>query len=129
MIEEDIPTFLASDSAFSAIAGSRVYFRRVPRKPLYPAVIYHRISTELDRGVAGATGRTIARFQFDCRAESAITAKKLARALRDRLDDFIGTMGSTTVRNTAIDGESDDEFDSEAKTYRTLVDALITYED
>lgn len=129
MIESDIPTFVTDDETINSLIDGRIYFARLQSESTYPAIIYHRISTIRDRTVSGSNGRTIARFQFDCVAESGTETKQLAAAILARFDDYSGALGSTTVRNSVVDSERDDSFDRDARTYRTIIDILITYDE
>jgi hypothetical protein len=99
---ESLRAFLLADATIAGLLVSdgmgRIYPDELPQGPTYPAVRYTLIS-ELDNYASqGAVQLTRIRYQIDCYAPRARDARTVARALRDRLRGFKGTMGEHQVQ-------------------------------
>ncbi len=124
-IETEIVTRLEDDAGVGAEAGNRIYPILLPQRPIYPAIVYHRVSGPRLHHLTGSSGRAMPRIQINCWAETLVAAQALADAVRASLDGFIGKL--TTLKAVCrIDNESWD-YDDEAKKYRVIQDYLINH--
>ncbi len=124
-IETEIVTRLEDDAGVGAEAGNRIYPILLPQRPIYPAIVYRRISGPRLHHLTGSSGRGVARIQIDCWAKTYVAAQALAAAVRASLDGFTGKL--TTLDATCkLDNEIDD-YDDEAKVYRVIQDYLINH--
>lgn len=126
MIEEDLVAFLSGDSEIAQRVSDRLYPALLPQGASGQSIVYTLISGRRDRTIEGANGIARLRLQLDCRAAKYGDVKRLALAVRRRLNDYRGRMGNSTVLNTVVDGEND-FYDPEAELHRVSQDVIITY--
>jgi len=112
MIHTAIYDELAADAAVAALVVSRIYRAgHVPERPLYPYIVYQQVSGPHEHHQGGGAGLTQPRFQVTCWARSSSSAHTLAKAVREAIDAFRGSMGTSpnqvTVRSTSIENELD----------------------
>jgi hypothetical protein len=125
-IEAAIRQYLLSQPATTNLIADRLYPMVLPQPPTLPSVTYSRVSRS---GVRDLTGVAywVSRFQFSCWAERYSEAKNVAQAVRQALEDYVGTMGVFRI----IGSGSVNEIDlSEPDTglYHVPVDVLITHQ-
>lgn len=109
-VSEDLRTFTIADAAVAALIADRMHELHVPQSELKPHVYYARVSTEDERAMDSAVGEEPFRnlFAIDCWARTPEDADTLAGAIRDRLNNYRGTMGSRTVQGVFVSSQSDD---------------------
>lgn len=100
-------TYVLADAAVTALAGVRMYPRKLPQGPTLPAIAYQRIDTRRLHDMAGADGLPRARVQLSMWATSAAAAEELAAAVLVRLDGYKGAWGSVTVGSCLCVGDGD----------------------
>lgn len=76
---------LVADTPVAAIAGTRIYPRRLPQGATLPAVVYHKVGGADETGLAGLQGVGHQRFQVDAYATTKLVADQLATAIRDAM--------------------------------------------
>lgn len=123
-MEEDLISRLLADSSVSAQVGSRVVPNVAPTDYQGPYIVMQVISDNPDHHAQGP-GLDRARIQLDSYARTYANAKTTARAARDSLDGFIGTMGSTTVLYIAYDSHQD-IWEDDAQMHRVSMDFIVT---
>lgn len=123
MIEEALVSILQNDSGVNAIT-TRVYPVDLPQNPVFPAVIYMKISGMRDHALSGPTGHAHPRFQIEAWATTYSAAKGLARAIRQALDGYSGTVGDVEIGSILIESERD-FYEPEVKCHRTIMDFMI----
>ena len=86
------------------LVGSRIYPLRLPQGATLPAIRYQRISTPRYHAMGGDSNLSSPRMQLDIFAETYGSAKAVSEALRKKLQNFSGTMGTTSVNvsNVAV---------------------------
>ena len=100
-------TYLTADAGVSALVGSRVGFGHASHGDDLPYVIAQQVSRDDKRHMAAATGKAIARFQFDCYAVLPDDAHAVGDALRTALHGFRGSMGDVFVSSCSLENEID----------------------
>lgn len=103
-------TFVLADATVTALAGVRMYPRKLPQGPTLPAIAYQRIDTRRLHDLDGPDGLPRARVQLSMWAASVADAEALAAAVRARLDGYRGAWGDVTVGSCLCvsDGDLDD---------------------
>lgn len=127
-LESDFRSYLLADSNISALVGTRIYGGKLPQDVTYPAISYARISGERVHKLTGAGDRAVPRIQYDCWAESYTGAKALADLLRQRLNGASGTIGSTVVGMSRLDGERE-FYDDGGVVHRVSLDFFVSYQE
>jgi len=70
-----------------------------------PAVTIHVISADHEHHMLAAAGKVQGRIQVDCHASTPLAAEALAEEVRQSIDGFRGTIGSTFVSTCHLDSE------------------------
>jgi hypothetical protein len=123
MIESGLRTILINDSTISAIT-TRCYPVMIPQSPVYPLILYTKISGMRDHALEGPSGMAHPRFQIEAWAETYDEAKGLSEAIRSALDGYTGTSDSTYIGSCLLDSERD-IYESEIDVFRILQDYII----
>ena len=126
-MEEDLTALFLADAGISAEAGDRVNWAERPQEESLPAVILWKIGGSRDMTMDGPSGLVESRLQVDCWAADALTAKRLALAVINLLQNFKHSVhGGTSFQGGFIDGERD-SFENEAGSayHRVTLDARI----
>lgn len=133
LIEEAIFAHLSADAGVSAAVSDRVYPVELPRPPLYPAIVYHRISAPREHTHDGSAKFASPRFQFDCLAGTFLEARRIQEAVRVALDGFKGTMGGVggvEVHGAFVEDDRSDletGADDELGVYSMSIDVVIEH--
>jgi len=108
---EDLNAFLTADAGISAIAGSHIYSQNLPQKSAtstnLPAAVVSQVSGMRPSSMEGANGLNDARYTVSCMSLDYLTTKRLSQAVRQRLSEFQGTIGSTVILVITLDTERD----------------------
>ena len=129
--------FLLADADIAAAVGSsRVFPVVLPQEQNgQTSIVYTRISGRGDHHMQGPSGLDRVRVQVDAWAVEPDAADELARAVKARLDGYLGPMpmdGSppveVTVQGVFLDSARDD-YDSNAKMHRVSQDFMIWFEE
>lgn len=127
MIESAIRHILVNDATVKTLT-TRIFPVTIPQDPIYPLILYTKISGMRDHILQGPSGFAHPRFQIDAFAETYTAAKSLANAIRKALDGYRGTVLDTRIGSCLIDSERD-IYESEIKIYRVSQDYLIWCEE
>lgn len=127
MIESAIRHILVNDATVKTLT-TRIFPVTIPQDPIYPLILYTKISGSRDHILQGPSGFAHPRFQIDAWDESYTGAKSLANAIRKALDGYRGTVLDTRIGSCLIDSERD-IYESEIKIYRVSQDYLIWCEE
>src|SRR5262245_3914279 len=100
MIRSDLRNYLTT-------VCSRVYPVVLPQGVALPAITYSRVTGGHDHNLKSATGSAIPTFELNCLALSYQQADELAEAVRQKMQGFSGTLGTSEVRSTILDDEAD----------------------
>ncbi|MDA3835853.1 MAG: DUF3168 domain-containing protein [Spirochaetales bacterium] len=127
MIESALRYILINDATVSAIT-TRCYPVMLPQYPVYPLILYTKISGDRDHHLQGPSGHAHPRFQVEAWSESYTGAKTLADAIRKALDGYSGTAAGTKIWSALIDSERD-TFESVISVYRVISDWFVWHEE
>jgi hypothetical protein len=128
LLEEGLFALLKADAAISALVGARVYPRRLPDGCVVPALTYSNVGGPRDGTHGGDAGLPRQRFQINCYADDYLTAKKVAKAVSDKLSGYRGACG--TSGTIACDVENGpDGFDDVARRGFVPVDVIIQHQE
>ncbi len=107
-IRSDVRTYLQTLSSVTDLTGARVYPMGAPNSATFPFVTVTRVSSNHYHHTTDATGLVRDRIQLNAFASTAISLNNVCEALRNAMDTYRGTMGTSTVRNCTLEDESDD---------------------
>jgi hypothetical protein len=102
--------------------GTRVYPRKLPQHPTYPALVYQRIS---NTGQNGTSNRKESRWQIGCWAETDVGATALAATVKTGLEEYHAVSQTPAIEWARVVNELDD-YDDEVKACRNIVDVILT---
>lgn len=119
---------LAENSGVNSKVSTRIYPLLLPENnPTLPAITYQRIS---NTATNGSTSLRETRWQINCwakRREGAAgykEAQELAAAVKTALEEYRDTSETPGIKQAYIVNEIDD-YDDDAKVYRTIVDVML----
>ena len=124
-IETEIVARLEDDAGVGAEAGDRIYLKKLPQNPTYPAVVYRSFVVGRLHHLGGVSGWAVKRFQFDCWAKTEIAADALETAVRASLDGFTGKL--TTIKATIRSDSGFSDHEDKTELYRVSQDYIIGY--
>lgn len=112
-----------------ALVGDRVYPRKMPPDPVFPLVLYTRVSTP-PRGLthSGPVGLAEPRIQFDVWATDPLDADAVAEQLRLAVHGFRGSMDDVVVGSAQVVNDFDAD-DPDTGLFRRVLDAQIQHEE
>lgn len=130
-LETALYAYLSTEVSLAALVDDRIYPFRLPEGASLPAIAWQRISAQRTYtfdafGTSGAYVR--ARVQFACWAETPLEAIDVGEALLGALSGYSGDMEGELIGSSTAQFEFDD-YESQTRLYRRLVDFFITYED
>lgn len=128
-MEEALVARLLAASAISAIVGGRVNWGERPQKEGLPAITLSVISPGRNYTHGGADDLASPRVQIDCWARTYLSAKSLARAVRDTLEPP-ATQGAIKFSASFLDGERDlgpEDVGGGAKVFRISLDFIVWF--
>ncbi len=132
MLQEGLKSFLATDSAVSALVINRIYATQLPElsaTAILPAIAYKEIHGDGEFSMDGPDQLQYSRMQFDCYGKVYGDAKRLARVLRQELEAFTGALPDGTVIEHMQRESEIDIFEDAPFIYCTAVDFKILYQD
>lgn len=144
MLAEGIVALLLADAGVLAIIGtpsarraadaqgrpsSGVFAGQMPEGIALPAIVYLTISDQDLMTLDGPDAFAMARVQFSCYGLKFGDAKHLARAVRQALENFQGTLIEGTQVDSMHRVSELDAFEDAPFGYATHVDFEIAYRD
>lgn len=129
-IEAALYSYLVTEPTVSALVSDRVYPFRLPEGTALPAIAYQRISAQRTYtfDAFGTPAWTRARIQFSCWGSTALEAIEVGEALLLSLSGYEGDMSGELIGSAMAEFELDD-YQSQDRLYRRLLDVFISYED
>lgn len=101
----DLVAHLSADPSIVAIT-SQIRIARSHEGDASSRIVVNQISGDHRHHMLGATGKSIARVQFDCYGTTPVNAEILAEAVRQSLDGFRGEInGGVFVSMCHLDDE------------------------
>lgn len=98
---------LTSQTAVSALVGTRIYPLLAPQGTALPLVIYQRTGVNRPQSLAGNVGNPVITLQLTSYGTSYTSVKNIARAVRLAVDGWTGTTASVTIQRTTLVSEAD----------------------
>lgn len=124
-IEGALVVHLLADDELTALIGENLFPLAIPEGGQTPAVVWQRISSPRTLALAGDDASS-PRFQFSAYADDLILARRIAQALNNALDFFVGVLGDKT-KAQVIRADYRDSYEHETGLYRSDVDFFIYY--
>ena len=119
-IEKAIRSILINDSTVSAIT-TRCYPATLPQDPIYPLILFSKVTGMRDHHLQGPSGLAHPRFQVEAWATTYDAAKTLANAIREALDGYKGTVGTVVIGSILIESERD-VYEDAVSCHRVIMD-------
>jgi hypothetical protein len=134
VIEEAVVARLRGFSGLIALLGSGnngIYAHLQPQDPVYPTIVYTRISAQRVTAMGADPGVVHSRFQFDAYGILAKDARDVSEQVRQALERWRGTSGATVIQDSFIDNVQDSpvELVSNVAIYRTITEVMIHHTD
>lgn len=92
LIEDELYTHLVGRPAISAVIGTRMHPHFIPQDEALPAIVFEPLSAGSVSSLSGPSGLAGPTLRLTAVAESYVTAKDLAEAIRLEL---VGVRGAT----------------------------------
>jgi hypothetical protein len=106
-IENALVTLVTTDPALFAMIGDRFDPGTIPLKKKLPAACYQVIGNTRTSTQDGPAGVAMPRFQITIDAKEVDEAKEVMRAMRKRLDGFVGNVGAVKIFVIVLENEYD----------------------
>lgn len=133
-IRQDIRTYLAAQAGVTALlthhGKTHIYLSRIPQSnppaDSFPAVLYRRAGGH-DHDLDGGSGLSTASFEFHVADPEPTMVESVCEALRQELQGYRGTMGSSTVQRCTLDDEQDEYVESAIGDDKGFHVTVLTY--
>lgn len=99
---------LIANATVAGLIGTRIYPVLAPAAAQLPLVTWRRSGITRAQTLGGPMGVPQVSVEYSIFAATYETAREIADAMRVTLDGYGGTVDNTTVRQTALDNESDE---------------------
>lgn len=131
-IGQDLRTYLLTKASITSLLGTRIFPNKIPQKNSdWPCVVYQIISQNPGHTLEGGADYAETRIQLDVYSETALARDALVEALRNVLQGFRGTMGSSTVSSVvyrnSIDLYEPPADNSDVGLYRNSADYWLRH--
>jgi hypothetical protein len=107
-LQSSISTHLRNESDITDIVGQNVYPLAAPGTATFPFIVFRKTSTDKEQTFNIESHVVKDTYEFECWAEAARTAESATDVLRNLLDGFKGTLGTsgntTTLRSSRVTG-------------------------
>ena len=133
-MDDSLYSYLSGYAGLVALVSKRIYPTIMPNNVILPAVSFQRISTERTHAFQADVALTSATYQISSWGKNDTVKKGYAHAdavskqVRAALQNYSGTMGSTTVNAVLLIGELTD-YDTATETYAVHQDYEIWYQE
>lgn len=115
-IDGALTQLITGNAGVAQVMADRIYPKKFPENPTYPAIVYHRISTVREYSQDGFSALTSVRFQFDVHARTYVAARDLSGKLRLAIDAFRGVVGDVDI-NGIWNEDEDDGYDDDLNVF------------
>lgn len=119
MIDANLYTFLAAQSAITNVTGTRIYPEILPADPTFEAITFRADYHDIDNVFGGSTNFCRSDYYIDAWAETHAEAIALAKLIRDNLKDVSGAFGGITIQEVFITMGPQTVFEDSVEAYRT----------
>jgi len=122
-IEEALRYSILADNSVRAIT-TRCYAAELPQNPVFPLILFFRVTGASDVHLGGVSGIAHVRFQIEAWAETYAAAKELARAIRGAINTKIFRVDSVSLNSIVIQSERD-YYEPDVGTHRIIADYMV----
>ncbi len=123
----------ALTSILSGVAGGRRYWVRAPQSlSTRPYIVMHRVSGNRDYHLKGPSRYLTSRVQLDIYDTTYRGAKAVARAVRDAVSGYAGTIGGVQIQRISVESERDlpaDDAGEITQLFRTSIDLMVHHDE
>lgn len=106
-----IYSILAANAGVTALVSTRIYKGKAPQNAAYPCLVFGRDSLDYVDGIRQSADLRLSDYEILCVADTYHAADALAKAARDALNRYTGTIGGVFVEDIYIDDQRD-EYDN-----------------
>lgn len=130
--ESELYSYLTGQSALTDEVSTRIYPSMAPQNAVLPLIVYIKVTDEAEGHSTGASGMSLALYQFDIWAATNVSRITVSAALRGELDGFRGTLASSEwIHRCHMVNESDTaqltQEGTEDQDFRTTQEYEIHY--
>lgn len=115
-----IYSILAANASVTALVSTRIYKGIAPQNAAFPCVIYARDSMDYVDGIDQSADLRRSDYEILCVADTYQAAEALAKAVRNALNRYGGTIGGVFVEDIYIDDQRDEHDDTINKEIQVL---------
>lgn len=129
-MRDDLTALMLNLAGVAALVENRVHWRRQPAdQDAKPYLNLSQVGENEDVDSDGRTGLVTTRVQFDAWADNVDAAWRVARALREGLNGYRGTIGGTLFQGVFMAGGGGDLNDDQAgaDVFGVSTDFLIVW--
>lgn len=112
LIRAAVYSYLTGNAGITAQVGARVFPVKEPQATARPVLLYRVVKIAHHHDLSGATGESIATFEFNCAADTYAAADAVAEAVRQAADGANDkTSDGVTIYRMELnedEGETDD---------------------
>jgi hypothetical protein len=123
MIDTDLFTWLCTTAGHT-----RVYPGHMPQEVDYPAIVYTRISAPRELTHSAPDTLVLGRFQLDFWGETHASVRAAADTIRQSLNGYKATMGSTIIGAAWLELDQDD-MSATPHLFRVINDYFIYFKE
>ena len=127
-IRTDLRTYLLSKTGITTLIGQRIFACRRPQNVTGDALCFWRTSGGHDHNLQGSSGTAIPTFALEVLSTDYMAADTIAEAVRQAMQGFSGSMGSTVVKSVILADEQDGFDESEKSDDETTFRIALLYQ-
>lgn len=128
MISSAVYTLLTSYTDITDLCSTRIYPDFLPEGVTFEAIRYRMTSETGVSAHDGPIGLYKHNVQFDCYASTGLEAEALARAVRQNIEGYRGTVAGYRIDGIFFINALSD-FDNDLNARRRILDFMIHYRD
>jgi hypothetical protein len=115
-IEDALFERLKTFAGLMALVSTRIYPVQAPQNPIFPLVVYQRITTTVPHNMGADLGPEAPYFQLNswARGRDYTQAKAVAAQVRAALRDYSATVLGVVIQRIFLEDEQDLGFDLDA---------------
>ena|SRR5437763_5061086 len=100
MIEQGLFQLVTADSGVSALVGNKMYWVLAPKGGVIPYIVATRVATSDIYTMAGTTSLRNTLIHLNCFATDYYSSRAIAKAVRNVLQNYHGTLPDTNATVT-----------------------------
>lgn len=127
-IEVALHDRMAGHAGLSALVSNRIYPLRMPQGVTFPAVTYHRVSSQPVSAFGADTGLEAARFQVSAWSDSRtpLAAHDVAVEIRAALQRFRGTQTGIVIQGIFLENQID-LYEPDTEVWQVALDFMVHF--